>query len=533
MNEILKKIKENFNNIFGKLSKIQKIVIFVSVFAFLIFIILFSILTTRVKYEPLFTELEPKEASQIKAQLDKMGIQYKITGNGSIIEVDGKNKYAIRLDLAKSGAVPNGGVIGFEIFDNSKIGATDFDKKMMFLRAQKGELERTISNIENIKKVTVNITPSNDSVFVDEKVAAKASILIEPSSPFEKFKDESIKSMMILAASAVEGLTIENVEVIDTLGNILSERVDIEGNANGITSKKIALQKEIEKNLEKNAASVLSPLGSGNFKVIASVELDFDRELIDKEQFTTPTVSGEQLQEGIVRSRQQNSEIYKGGVKDTAEGVAGTATNVPGYVGVTAENGSKEYTKAGSTTNYEMDKTKTKYEKAQGKIKKMTISVVLNNNSQYFKKTEFTAEEKKKFEDMVKPAIGFDLQRGDIVNVTAIPFNTEIVDSYKADEEKKRKFQLYIIIGMAALALIFMIIVFIYVAKKKSELKKLQDEERKKFEDLIPEFEEITLGEQLTAEDQERREKEEQIKQIARERPEEVANLVRTWMAED
>ncbi len=92
---------------------------------------------------------------------------------------------------------------------------------------------------------------------------------------------------------------------------------------------------------------------------------------------------------------------------------------------------------------------------------------------------------------------------------------------------------MFMIIGMAAIALIFMIIVFIYVAKKKSELKKLQDEERKKFEELIPEFEEITLGEQLTVEDQERREKEEQIKQIARERPEEVANLVRTWMSED
>ena len=533
MNDILKKIKGNFNNIFGKLSKIQKIVIFVSVFAFLVFILLFSIATTRIKYEPLFTELEPKDASQIKVQLDKMGIPYKISGNGSIIEVDAKNKYAIRLDLAKSGAVPNGGVVGFEIFDSSKIGATDFDKKMMFLRAQKGELERTISNIENVKKVTVNITPANDSVFADEKTVAKASILIVPASPFEKFKDESIKSMMVLAASAVEGLTIENVEVIDTFGNILSERVDIEGNDNGVTTKKLALQKEIEKSLEKNAASVLSPLGSGNYKVTASVELDFDRELVDKEQFTTPTVSGEQLQSGIVRSKQENSEIYKGGAQDQAQGVAGTASNVPGYVGTTQGNGSKEYNKNGSTTNYEMDKTQTKYEKALGKIKKLTISVVLNSNSQYFKSTKFSPEERKKFEDMVKPAINFDTNRGDIVNVTALPFNTEVVDIFKAEEAKQKKIQLIGIISIIAVAILFMIAAMIYVAKKKSEINKLQEEERKKFEELIPEFEEITLGEQLTAEGQERREKEEQIKQIARERPEEGANLVKTWMSED
>jgi flagellar M-ring protein FliF len=109
----------------------------------------------------------------------------------------------------------------------------------------------------------------------------------------------------------------------------------------------------------------------------------------------------------------------------------------------------------------------------------------------------------------------------------------EVVDSFKAEEEKQRKIQLFVIFGIIGLALLFLIAVLIYVAKKKSELKKLQEEERKKFEELIPEFEEITLGEQLTAEDQERREKEEQIKQIARERPEEVANLLRTWMNEE
>ena len=158
-----------------------------------------------------------------------------------------------------------------------------------------------------------------------------------------------------------------------------------------------------------------------------------------------------------------------------------------------------------------MDKTKTKYEKAVGKIKKVTISVVLNSNSQYFKNTKFSNEEKKKFEDMVKPAISFDKDRGDVVNVTAIPFNTEVVDKYKAEEERQKKVQLLGIIGIIALALLFVIAALVYVAKKKSEIKKLQEEERKKFEELIPEFEEITLGEQLTAEDQERREKEEQV----------------------
>ncbi len=538
MNELFNKIKESFNNIFGKLSKMQKIIIFVSVFSFLAFLIIFSVMSSRVRYEPLFAGMEAKDAALIKAQLDKMGVEYRITGNGGTIEVDAKQKYAIRLDLAKNGAIPSGGVVGFEIFDNTKIGATDFDKKMMFLRAQKGELERTIGSLSNVKKATVNITPSNDSVFLEERTAAKASILIEPASPFEKFSDESIRSIMVLAASAVNGLTVENIEVVDTMGNILSERVDFENNDSGITSKKIALQKEIEKNLEKSVGIVLSMLGSGNFKITTFVELDFDKELVDKEQYTTPTVSGEQLQQGLIRSKQENSENYKGGDGTTAQGVPGTASNVPGYVATTQGQNGKEYNKTSNITNYEMDKTNVKYEKSVGKIKRVSVSVVLNSNAPYFKgksgtAVDFTDVEKKKFEDIVKPAISFDQQRGDIINIQAMPFNTEVIDKYQAEEAKQRKIQMISAGMLVFIALLFLIGVFIFVSKKKAEIKKLQEEERKKFEELIPEFEEITMGEQMTAEEQERREKEDQIKQIARDRPEEVANLIRTWMVDE
>ena len=180
-----------------------------------------------------------------------------------------------------------------------------------------------------------------------------------------------------------------------------------------------------------------------------------------------------------------------------------------------------------------MDKTNVKYEKALGKIRKVSISVVLNSNSPYFKTTQFNDVEKKKFEDIVKSAISFDEKRGDSINIAAMPFNTEFIDKFNADEAKKKKTEMFAWVAVAVIIFLFLIAVFVYVAKKKKELEKLQEEERKKFEELIPEFEEITMGDQLTAEEQERREKEDQIKQIARERPEEVANLLRTWMNEE
>ena len=148
MNETLERLKEAFLKIWNKLSKAQKFIISGAVISFFVFLIIYSTMANKVKYQPLFTDLEPKDAATIKELLDKKSIKYKITGNGSVIEVDSKEKYNLRLDLAKDGFMPDGNTVGFEIFDTAKISATEFDKKMMFLRGQKGELERTIKSLD-------------------------------------------------------------------------------------------------------------------------------------------------------------------------------------------------------------------------------------------------------------------------------------------------------------------------------------------------------------------------------------------------
>ncbi|MGM0507745.1 MAG: flagellar basal-body MS-ring/collar protein FliF [Fusobacteriota bacterium] len=530
--EWFEKIKKSFLEIWNKLNKAQKIIISAGVGLFLIFVIILSIASNRVNYVPLFTELTAQDAAKVRENLDKSGIPYKFSG--STIEVPEEQKYSARLDLARDGALPTGGSVGFEIFDNTKIGATKFDKEMMFLRAQKGELEKTISNLSKIKRTSVTITPSNGSVFAEEKTDAKASILVQ-LEPFESLKPENVKSIMLLALSAVEDLHTDNIEVIDTEGNVLSDQVEFEEDSSvEASNKKLDLQKNIEKELERNIKGVLSALGGGNYRVKVSAELDFDKQSMVKEEYTTPTISGDQIAQGLIRSQQVEKEEVRSDTDENSQGVPGTDSNVPGYVGEDSEDGENGYSKEKNTVNYEMNKTNTTFEKSTGVIKRLTTSIVLNKKANYFNNSEFTEEVKVNFENMVKNAINFNENRGDSINVTAIEFNTETIDRFQEEIESREKLQQRILLGVViiiGLAVLFGLITFI---RRKIAEKKLREREKREMEEMIPDFEtEGILGEQLSVEEQERKEQEEGIKGLAKKQPEDVANLIQTWLTEE
>ena len=534
MENWLKQVKENFNKVWQNLSKAQKITLIGISVASISIIIFLAFLNTRVIYEPLFTELESKDAAVIKEYLDKKAIKYRITQNGSAIEVDKNAKYGIRLDISKEGLMPTNGTVGFEIFDSAKIGATEFDKKMMYLRAQKGELERTIGALEAVKKASVSITPANNSPFAEEKEGAKASVLIQ-LEPTRTLNEESIKSIVILVSNSIEGLSPEDVNVVDTGGNILSDRIELSENNNVVSKKRIDFEKEIVKNLEKNANGVLNVLGSGNFRVKISVELDYDKEVSTQETFTTPTVNGEQLQQGLVRSNQSKGENSKSssGTGDIAEGVAGTETNIPEYVAPENQNSNSEYNKNENITNFELDKKNSSYEKSLGQIKRMTISIALNKDSSYFKDKEVSAEDKAQFQKIVETAVGFNSRRGDIINVEVIPFNRDLENQIELAAQREAQ-RLRIIYGSTAGIILLLVLIIIgYGVFRAMEARKLRLQEAKAIEELLPQLEEFELEDKVSVEDQERMDQENQIKLIAKQRPDEVAALIKNWLSEE
>lgn len=534
MNNWLKQLKENFGRVWQSFNKVQKASLLGVVIASILLIVFLAILNNRVVYEPLFTELQAKDAAVIKEYLDKKAIKYKITNDGTAIEVDKNQKYNVRLDISKEGLMPTNGTIGFEIFDNAKIGATEFDKKMMYLRAQKGELERTISALDSVKSASVSITPANDSPFEEEKTGAKSSVLLE-LQPMATLNEENIKSIIVLVSSSIEGMAAEDVTVVDTNGNILSDRVELGNDGNIVSKKRIDLQKEIEKNLEKSANGVLNVLGAENYRVKISVELDFDKESSTQESYTTPTVNGEQLAQGLVRSTQNKAENYNStnGGAAPAEGVAGTTTNIPEYVGVEAQNSNSQYQKDENIVNYEMDKKNSSYEKSVGQIKRMTVSLTLNKDSSYFKDKEPTAADKAQFQKIVEAAVGFNVRRGDTINVEVIPFNNDLQNELELAKEKEAK-RVKLVYGITGTIIVILILVIIgYFVYRAMEARKLRMQEEKAIEELLPQLEEFELEDKITVEDQERMDQENQIKQIARQKPDEVAALIKNWLGEE
>ena len=535
MGNWLKQLRENFNKVWQSLSKAQRITLIGVSIASICVIMLLGVLNTRTVYEPLFTELESKDAAVIKEYLDKKVIKYKITENGSAIEVDKNAKYGIRLDISKEGLMPTNGTVGFEIFDSAKIGATEFDKKMMYLRAQKGELERTIGSLESVKRASVSITPANDSPFADEKVGAKASVLIQ-LKPMATLNEESIKSIIILVSSSIEGLSPQEVSVVDTGGNILSDRVELSDQGNVMSRKRLDLEKEIVKNLEKNANGVLNVLGPDNYRVQISLELDFDKEVSSQETFTTPTVNGEQLQQGLVRSNQSKGETSSsssGAVGGIAQGAAGTATNIPEYTAPADEGNSSQYNKDENITNFELDKKNSSYEKSLGQIKRMTISIALNKDSSFFKDKEVTPADKAQFQKIVETAVGFNSRRGDTINVEVIPFNKDLQNEFDLAAQKEAQ-RMKIIYGITGGIIILLVLIIVgYIAFRAMEARKLRLQEAKAIEELLPQLEEFELEDKVSVEDQERMDQENQIKLIAKQRPDEVAALIKNWLSED
>lgn len=526
MSEVFEKYREQLKNVWNTLTRLQKIIISTLLVATIIVIFVVSFMGQGIAYEPLFTELGPKDAASIKSYLDKNNVPYRITGNGSVIEVEKSRKYAIRMDISNAGAMPTNGTVGLEIFDSTKIGATEFDKKLMFLRAQKGELERTIKNLSQIKKAQVNITPGNDSPFLEEKVEAKASVLLQLES-FESVNEENIKSIIILVASAVEGLKKENVEVVDTRGNILSDRVDFSSDDSAQTKKRIAYKKQLEKDLEKSASGVLGIIGRGNFRIRVNLTLDYDKESYNKEIFSTPTIDGEQQRTGLLRSTQNQSENYSGEKKSGGEGVPGTTSNIPGYVGKDEKGSDGSYNKSNIVANYELNKQSTIYQKSTGMIKRMTVSVMINKKADYFKDVENVDSQKIRFRKMVETAVGLNARRGDTINVEIMPFSVEKNTRFEMELEKEELQKKYILWAIIAGVILSILSIIIYAFQRKREFIRIKKEEAKVIDDLLPEFEEIEtdMDEGSDAENQ--------IRQIAMQKPDEVANLIRNWIMED
>jgi len=511
----LHQLREQLKNIWTGFTKTQQIVVggvSLLVFGLLLFSAFFL---GRTNYEPLYPDLNLSDSALIAAKLKDMKVDYKLDKNGTTILVPAELKHQLRLDLANQ--LPQGGVIGFESFNETRFGETDTDKRIRYLAALQGELTRTIQQMAEVESAKVHIVLPEPSLFVRESKPATASVLLK-LKPFASMEPSKVRSIIFFLAHSVEGLLPENVTVIDVFGNLLSDGVIQNGQGElltaSLTINQIAIKKQYEDDLAKSLQSMLEKvLGTGKAVVRASVELDFDQVETSTEEFGDKVLRSEQIKE-------QSSE----GSANTDSGVAGTSSNLPdipsypaGGIGETSSETSE------TIRNYEINRFIETRKKAPGEIKRLSVAVIIDG--------QLSSQEEADIRDVIARAAGINEARGDLISISGLTFNTEAYSQLQEqlDKETARQNMLelvkYGIIGVAVLA--FVALVFLFLRRGMG----------KTAQPIAASPQMPITGEDLYAQlnpvDQEKAAMQQRIDKIAKTQPENIAKVIRTWLAED
>lgn len=362
-------------------------------------IFLLIYLTTQVEYRVLFSNLSNEDAGNIISKLSEKKIPYKVSASGGAISVPAEKVSELRIELAAAG-LPQGGGVGFEIFDNKTLGATEFEQQLNYRRALQGELSRTINGLDEIQSSRVHIALPKDSLFTEQQKKPTASVTLRLKSG-KSLRPAQIDGIVHLVASSIEGMNPEDVMVVDSRGNILSAKQS-ESKLSKLTAQQIDFQRNMEKDLASRIQTMLeNVVGQGKAAVRVTAELDF--------RITEKTEETYDPEAQVVRSTQKNSE------KENAVTAAGAVS----------ENPKKE--KIDEIINYEINKVVSKTVMPVGQTKKLSIAVLVDGKYKKNEKNEevyqaLAKNEIESLEDLVRKSAGFNAQRGDQVVVTNMPF---------------------------------------------------------------------------------------------------------------
>ena len=409
----------------------------------------------------LFSGLAPAEASSIAARLDTMGVKYDLRGDGSSVYVDEKVALKTRMTLAGEG-LPARGSIGYEIFDKTdSLGANTFVQNINKLRALEGELSRTIMSLDGVSDARVHLVMPERRLFENEQSQASASIVLRTRGG--SLDAGGVRAVRNLVASAVPGLDVNRVTLVDEHGRLLAAGAEDPNSAMGGVGDR---QSATEERLRKSIADIVqSVAGPGAARVQVSADLDMNRVTQASETFDP---DGQ-----VVRSTQTSEESGNNTDSSGTNGGVSAANNVPGGAGAQTAGGAGGTQSANNrteeTVNYEISKTTKTEVFESGAIKRLSVAVAVDDVAKTEgDKTTYaprSPEEMQRIEALVKSAMGFDEKRGDVVQVVNIAFSRppamdkdskpSMLDLSKGDMFNIAQLA---VMGIAALALIFFVL---------------------------------------------------------------------------
>ncbi len=482
--------------------------------------LLFQHYAGRVNYAPLFTNMDARQAAGVVDKLKEMNVKYQLADQGSTVMVPREQVYDLRLQMAGSGMLVGSG-IGFEIFDQTKLGVTDFERRMNYLRAMQEELRRTIVQMDEVEQARVHLVLPEPSVFVREQRAGSASVTLK-LKPMARLKPEQVRAIIYLVASGVENLPPENVKVIDTQFGVLSDGVNVaEGS---LTQQRVVqqdLKREFERDLERRIQEMLERiLGPGKAVAMVTANLDFNHKEVTRIEF------GDQVERSVQVMEETGSST--GGATQPA----GIDPNL-GYTYPVGGGGDSQFNKTTRSTTYEISQTQTKEIYAPGKLISLSTAVAVDG--------ELDPAKVAVIENLVRAATGYNPNKKDPslepdqIIVTSMAFNNDYIKEAEqaladlgAAQRKAEQTRQWITFALQALGIILAFVLGLMMLRRRMESGRMVDIT---VPELIPVKQIATPA--LTQEDQMRKEKQDRVREMARQKPEEVAHLIRAWMAED
>jgi flagellar M-ring protein FliF len=473
----------------------------------------------QTKYAPLLSDLEVNEAGAISEKLKSLNVKYKITDQGKTIQVPEDQVYELRMQLASEGVLPGNGQ-GFELFDQTKLAQTDFEQQVVYQRALQEELKRSIEAIDAVEQARVHLVLPEKSVFIEESGEASASVVLK-LNPLAKMQSAQVKGINDLLIGSVEGLTAENIHIIDTNGNTLNDFLktisDPTMASSSIIQQQLQMRDEYQQNLEKRLKQFLTPVyGPGKAVAMVSVELDFSKAQTTRKEIIP----------GEVVSEQTNNASGTGGTG--VGGAAGTVSQMPGSdYPAAGGSGSGDYNSESTTTNYQHGEEVTVVDQPPGAVKRISTSVVVDSSVE-------TVDEQA-IQQLVAAAIGYVPDRGDEITVQTIPFDTSLQGDLDAEnpasEQPKNNLYIYIGIGLAILILLMGIFLFISRRRRNKNLAQQQVQVPLPVEQLADEPE-VKKESPLLKDLKVKKDPAQELKDVAKQNPEEMAQIIKLWLKE-
>jgi flagellar M-ring protein FliF len=362
-------------------------------------------IATAPSYALIASGLDPAETGKITAALDEQGIGYELRNNGTALAVQKTSTAQARVALAGQGVQTSGGGSqpGYELLDESKLGASQFQQQVTYQRALEGEVAKAISGVEGVSNPNVQIVMPQDDLFADEASPATAAIQLGNAS--DTLASGAVRGMAQLTASSVKGLKADNVTITDSTGTVLWPSDEAGGTGGGSSSKASAEARWARNKESQINAMLASTLGPGKAQVKINADLNMDETSEDQ-----LTVSGE----GTPSKTTEESENLKGGSASTA-GTAGTGSNVPTYSNNNGSGSSdSSYKSKKGSTEYVVPKKVTKTKKATGGVNKLDIALLVDKS--------VPAPVFESLKQTVGAAAGFDTTRGDSMQAAQMAF---------------------------------------------------------------------------------------------------------------